>query len=268
MLAGEIGFEWFFTHYLEPRYPFVFAGSAVPEAVFTNWAYFRCDSITDHERKSLKSLVRPHTEAGTFQLHSIIPILAILTPEAFTLHEKLWFCAQLLNKDSFARQAEEILYDAFNSEHRQLVNNILLKTSSIPAVNLWFKLNPGRPTAKVAKTAIKALGSARQETEHRELVENCISRIGNDGWKRLLRWCLFDSDSHISAGASIGLYKLDERSLSILGEPLLRAMHDGGYVPESESMLTKLISDGGNEAVRWLSERIAAKRSGSIDSAH
>ena len=268
ILAGEVGFEWFYTHYLEPRYPFVFAGSAVSEAVFTNWAYFRCGSITDHERKSLKSLVRPHIEAGTFQLHSIIPILAILTPEAFTLHEKLWFCAQLLNKDSFARQAEEILYDAFNSEHRQLVNDILLKTSSIPAVNLWFKLNPGRPTGKVAKTAIKALGSARQETEHRELVENCISRIGNDGWKRLLRWCLFDSDSHISSGASIGLYKLGERSLSILGEPLLRAMHDGGYVPESESILTKLICDGGNEAVRWLSEKIAAKRSGSIDNAH
>ncbi|OEU66083.1 MAG: hypothetical protein BBJ57_04430 [Desulfobacterales bacterium PC51MH44] len=268
ILAGEVGFEWFYTHYLEPRYPFVFAGSAVPEAVFTNWAYFRCDSITDHERKRLKSLVRPHIEAGTYQLHSIIPILAILIPEAFTLHEKLWFYAQLLNKDLFAKQAEEILSDAFNSEHRQLVNDILLKTLSIPAVSLWFKLNHGRPTAKVAKTAIKALGSARQETAYRELVENCISRIGNEGWKRLLRWCLFDSDSHISSGASIGLYKLGERSLSILGKPLLRAMHDGGYVPKSEIILTKLICDGGDKAVRWLSERIAAKKSGSIDSAH
>lgn len=268
ILAGEVGFKWFYTHYLEPRYPFVFAGSAVPEAVFGNWAYLRYDSITEHEKKCLKSLVRPHIGAGTYQLHSIIPILAILIPEAFTLHEKLWFYAQLLNKDSFAQQAEEILHNAFNSEHRQLINDILLKTSSIPAVSLWFKLNHGRPTAKVAKTAIKALGSARQETAHRELVENCISRIGNEGWKRLLRWCLFDSDSHISSGASIGLYKLGERSLSILGEPLLRAMHDGGYVPESESILTKLICDGGDKAVRWLSERIAAKRSGSIDSAH
>lgn len=268
ILAGQIGFDWFYSHYLDPRYPFVFAGSAVPEAVFTNWAYLRYDSITDHERKSLKSLVRPHIEAGTFQLHSIIPILSTLIPEAFTLHEKLWYCAQLLNKDLFAKQTEEILSDAVNSEHKQLVNDILLKISSVPAVNLWFKLNPGRPIAKVAKTAIKALGSARQETEHRELVENCISRIGSDGWKRLLRWCLFDSDSHISAGASIGLYKLGERSLPILGEPLLRAMHDGGYVPESESILTKLICDGGNKAVRWLSERIASKRSGSIDSAH
>ena len=268
ILAGQVGFEWFFNHYLDPRYPFVFAGSAVPEAVFNNWAYLRSDNITDYERKSLKLLVRPHIEAGTFQLHSIIPILATLIPEAFTLHEKLWCCAQLLNKDLFAKQAEEILSAAFNSEHKQLLTDILLKTSSIPAVNLWFKLNPGRPTAKMAKTAIKALGSARQETEHRELVENCISRIGNNGWKRLLWWCLFDSDHHISAGSSIELYKMGERSLFLLGKPLLRAMHDGGYVPESESILTKLICDGGNKAVRWLSERIAEKRSRSFDNAH
>lgn len=268
ILANQVGFDWFFSRYLDPRYPFVFAGSAVTEAVFQNWAYLKVDSITEHEKNTLKTLVRPHVDAGTFQLHKIIPILAILTPEAFTLYEKLWFCTRLLNTESFATRAEEMLVNAFRSGHEQVLNNILLKTSSIPAANLWLKLNPNRPPSKIVKTAVKALGASRVEQGHEDLVENCILRIGQESWKRFLRWCLFDGDSQVSAGASIGLYKLGERDLFLLGEPLLRAMHDGSYVPEAEKILRELISGGSDEQIRWLTERVSAKKAGLIDNAH
>ena len=85
-----------------------------------------------------------------------------------------------------------------------------------------------------------------------------MSRIGQQSWEAFLRWCLFDDDHHLAAGAAIELHSRGERRLSLLGEPLLQALHDGGYVQRAEEILSELIHADGLKAVKWLAAHIAA----------
>ena len=60
------------------------------------------------------------------------------------------------------------------------------------------------------------------------------------------------------AGAAIVLYDAGERRLSLLGDPLMQAMHDGGYMAEAEKILAALVADNGDRGARWFASRIVA----------
>jgi len=80
-LARNGGFDWFFSEYLDPRYPVRFAGSAILDWVFAEWlAQVRNTLITDQLDK-FKTLVRPHIDASTFHVHGIIGRLSTVVPE-------------------------------------------------------------------------------------------------------------------------------------------------------------------------------------------
>ena len=96
----------------DPRYPFVHAGSKITDEVFESWAVIHLSHLSAMQKTKLSALVRPHMAAASHQVISIIPVLALLTPEEFTSHERLWFCARLIDKPNLREAAERQLREA------------------------------------------------------------------------------------------------------------------------------------------------------------
>jgi hypothetical protein len=270
-LAGQAGFDWFYDKYLDPKYPAIRYGSMGTEDVFRQWALLSEGKLSEYERSRLSLLVRPHIQTGSFQLIRIIPPLAVLIPEAFSIEERLWFCGSLLERGEISDRAKGLLSEAFNNGHEDLVNEALLKharkgyENSATAVHLWLKLNNGRPPAIVIHTLIKFLGHYSHYPEIFDVVEEVVDRIGRSTWKAFLLFYLFDEDHYISAGAAIGLYHLGERRLSLLITPLLQGMHDGNRTRQAEEILDKLIATGNPKVLDWLADRIAAHYKDSME---
>jgi hypothetical protein len=262
-LAGQDGFDWFFDTYLDPRYPFVFGGSALTEAVFAQWASLSIGAISEHERKKLTELVGPHLETQTL-VHSIVPRLATLVPEAFALERRLWFAGTLLFDPLFQKHARGELESQFRLGNRDLVDAVLLRVSeagyasAAPAAKLWLTLDDRTPTPVILKALTRAVPGIQKSEGTRVGIAECISKMGIQKWKAFLRWSLYDADTHLAVGSAIELYDIGEGNLYLLGESLLHGLHEGGYVPRAEEILGVLIDRGGMQATVWLAEHVAA----------
>ncbi len=273
-LAGQKGFDWFFEHYLDPRYPIINTSSRLVDEVFEQWVHISQDQLSDYEYSKLQKLIRPHIAANTHQTLSLIPSLTVLMPEAFKPEEALWFSRRYLGSGTFSTQTKTHFVKEFNNGNEQLVNNVLLQIThkghenAKSAAWLWLQLNSEeRPHALVLKTLLSAYGRSYLDVSRDEYLELCEKRVGKTQWYQFLRWCLFHRNERFAAGAAIELYKLGEKRLSILGKPLLHAMHDGGYFKLAEETLHLIIKDLGSEAVSWLANQISATNGG-LDGAH
>jgi predicted MPP superfamily phosphohydrolase len=262
-LAGEVGFEWFFREYLDPRYPFVFAGSKLTDEVFEQWAAIRFGRLSSTQKVQLSSLVRLHMAAASHQVISIVPLLAILTPEAFSLNERLWFCARLMDKPEFRLVAEQQLQEAIRAGEKDLVRNVLIEAASSgyeyapTAALLHLSVFEERPPVELVRGILRADRgrAARNGTEMG--AQMLANLLGAEALQRFLRWFLFDPDTMLAAGAAIELYQLGERRLLLLGPALLRALHDGGYVQRAEEILVVLVANAGGDGARWIAYHIS-----------
>ncbi|MCZ7673759.1 MAG: NACHT domain-containing protein [Chloroflexi bacterium] len=273
-LAGQKGFDWFYEHYLDPRYPVIHTASGLLDDVFEQWVYISQDSITDYERSKLQKLVRPHIVANTHQTYSLLPALAVLMPDAFTPKETLWMIKKYLGRGLFPEQAETYFIQEFQKGNERLVNNALLQIANQghemakSAAWLWLSLNPDeRPHALILKTLLSAYGRSYLNISHKEYLSLCEDRVGEKQWHQFLRWCLFHKNDRLAAGAAIELYALGEQRLSILGKSLLKAMHDGGYFELAEETLHQIVKTGDSLAIEWLANQIAETVDG-YDHAH
>ena len=272
-LAGILGFDWMFDEYLDPRIPIINWRSRTIDLLFLQWAYLSIDRITSAERRRLKSLIMPHIQAHTAQLIDIIPLLAMLIPEEFDAKARLWFTAKFLDSDVFGSRAEERLA-AFNSEHRGLVSAVLLKHVQIGFENashaacLWLRLNPdGAPHVEIAKALVHAYGNRARPTKTTwKAIETCASRIGKSELISHLKCWIQDKTDHLAAGSAMCLYELGTdgsrglQGLQNIGEALMKALHDGGYVRRAEEILSEMIRTSGDAGVVWLAEKIATQK--------
>jgi len=261
-LAGDAGFDWFFNEYLDPGYPYVHYGSAVTERIFEQWAAISIGSLSADSGKRLGSLVRPNIAAGSHQLITIIPYLAVLVPDAFEKKDRLWFCAQLLRTEPFRASAEAQLKAAIVEGGGADVGKVLIQAAETgyeyakPAACFYLSVFGGRPPLTIIRALVRAERGRGAEPAYNRGLEVLTQRLGPDCMQRLLRWFLFDSDSMLAAGAAIELYGIGERRLPLLGEALLRALHDGGYVAKAEEALGAIVKQYGDGAVAWLASRV------------
>ena len=256
-----------FNRYLDPRYPIINTGSGVIERVFEQWAYLSLDNITASEKKRLASMIMPHMEAGTSQLNSIIPLLAVLIPDEVELKDHLWFCGTLLWDDLFSPHAKRHFKAAYDSVNDRLVNKVLIahtmrRYESAPvAACLWMELNAGsRPNPEIVMALIHAYGSPRPNESVREYIDKSIELIGKQEWLNLLHQYLPAAENNIAAGAAILIYESGVVDLSLLGEALIKVLHEGGPVRRAETILLNLIRDDGPDSLEWLADHIESLR--------
>jgi hypothetical protein len=264
-LASDQGFDWFFHEYLDPQYPFVFAGSQLTEEVFNRWAALHIGKLTSKQQTDLTSMIFPHASADSHQASSLIPVLALFLPQEFEAEKRLRYCIRLLESPLFRDAAEAVIRGEIDKGERDRVLDLFPATISNwdgaqNATLLYLSLYNGRPATQIVRSVITQKRGRRPDRQHLHTVEKLKERLGDELFQRYCRWYLFEGDTALSAGAAIQLFDLGERRLALLASPLIQALHDGGYFPQAEEILAELIAGEGHEATRVLATYIGETR--------
>lgn len=264
-LASDQGFDWFFREYLDPHYPFVFAGSQLTQEVFNRWAALHIGKLTSKQQDDLSSLIFPHASTDSHQASSLIPVLALLLPHKFEAEKRLRYCVRLLESPLFHDAAEMVIREEIDKGDRERVLNLFPATISNwdgaqNATLLYLSLRDGRPATQIVRAVITQKRGRRPDRQHLHTVQKLRERLGDELFHRYCRWYLFEGDTALSAGAAIQLFDLGERRLASLGSPLIQALHDGGYMPRAEEILAELIAAEGHEATKVIATYIGETR--------
>jgi predicted MPP superfamily phosphohydrolase len=246
-LSGQVGFDWYYSKYLDPRYPSIHRGSFGIDEVFNYWALFSINELSEHEKSQLQKLVAPHIQTGSSKLISTIRVLAVLIPDAFTDEEKLWFYASLLLKTDFSPIVEKLLREAHANGNSEIVNKVLIEHAKVgyentaEMVHLWLKLNNEIPPIPLIKSLVRYRGYNNNYWDFDTVISEVIIRISLKTWKSFLRFYLFAPDTSLASGAAIELYNLGERKLNLLIPALLEDIHDGKSYFLIEQILNQLV---------------------------
>lgn len=256
-LAGDVGFSWFFSQYIDPRYPLSRWGSANIGSVFREWAALAIGHLTASQQQKLAIIVAPYLATAGAHFSGVLEILALLIPEAFTPQDRIWYQSSALDNahfGDFVRKQFNIL--AQDKETRPLLDKILLArlvNNSMGAAALWLDLNK---SAELSGSLVRvAFGLFAKSTDQElllRLIAECRTRLGQGRWLRFARWFLTDEDTQVAAGAAMALYESGEWRLPILGDALMKSLHDGAYKGDSEKILNALIAAKGDGGIRWL----------------
>jgi hypothetical protein len=269
-LADEAGFEWFYGQYLNPRYPFPQAGSAIISDVFKEWAVLARGRPGLAYVQRLRELVVPYLATGEAHFFGVLDVLSLLVPDGFKDEDRLWYQSSALESERLGDWAFESLRSAAMAPSlRTKLDDVLARRlgSGIGALNLWLNLNPhGQVPTDALRTAFRVLSGASNAERETRVVADCRKRLGSEPWIRFARWHVSSDDRAVAAGAAIALYEHGERRLAQLGDALVHALHDGAYVAKAEELLSDVVSLTGEKGVRWLASKVAD--GGAYDGAH
>jgi hypothetical protein len=107
---------------------------------------------------------------------------------------------------------------------------------------------------------IHAYGNPRPNLSVREYIDKSIKLIGKQEWLSLLRQYLQATEDNLAAGAAMLIYESGVVDLSLLGEALIKVLHEGGPVRRAETILLSLVHDGGPESLKWLADQMDSLR--------
>jgi predicted MPP superfamily phosphohydrolase len=256
-LAGKRGFDWFFGEYLDPRFPFVYAGSQLTVEMFLRWAALQIGTLTEPREKAFRSLIMPHVSGESHQASQVIPALAVLIPDAFDTQARIKRSIQLLEIPQFHDAAERLIRDEFQKGNQEDIlgyfTEVLLGGDSPQnAALLYLNLSQNRPTSRLVRAILTQKRGRKPDRQALHTLQRLKDLLGVEPFARFCRWYLFNFDTLLSAGAAIELFNLGERRLALLSSALIQALHDGGYVPRAEEILATLIAEEGRRAAEAL----------------
>lgn len=255
-LAEEEGFNWLYTHYLDPKYPIINAGSRVIEDVFTQWAAIAYLHLNSTHKELLTKMVPPYLATEGASFFGVLEILAVLVPDAFKLSDRLWYQSHALDSPLFGNWVSSQFVNT-SIQGQPLLEKVLVTKlkDSKKAAAIWLELNPNsEPPTSLIQHALRLIKLADANDP---ITEECIKRLGPEKWMHFARWFLFDSDKGVATGAVIVLYRGGEKRLSILGKTLAASLHDGGYQADAEVILLSLIKETEDNGIRWLASQIS-----------
>lgn len=258
-LAGDVGFDWFYKAYLDPRYPITNAGSGLVAGVFAEWAMLVHSSITPGQKEKISKLVLPYQATNEGHFWGVLTILPVLVPDAFSKEDLQWYQALALDHRVLSNWGEQQLNKqklVGNSD--ESLNAILLCRSndSSHAARMWLDWNPSeKPPYSITRLALRLSAKEPLNGHEQSVIDQCRERL-SEKWTRFARWALAMEDEKTAAGAIKILFDAGEKRLAILGNAAMNATHDGGYIASAEKILSELVSQEGQDGVHWLANKI------------
>lgn len=255
VLAGEKGFDWLYSEYLDPRTPPTNSGSALIGSLYGKWAQLIKPLLSPVQHQQLAELVPPLLATSPPGTHGFLECLAYLVPDAFEQTQYLWLVANQVDNANFNRWAKEQLEKAFLAGKQDIVNSILERKPGKEGALLWLELNQEK---ELPTFILRALLSAKWSCQADELrfnnaLADCQVRIGERRWHSFLRWCLADQDQGVAASAALELLGQGEESFYLLGDALSKVMDTGGLGNKVEIAMRTLVSQVIDTDINWVS---------------
>lgn len=260
-LAGDVGFEWLYNEYLDPRYPIINRASAVIQSVFWQWALLGRDRLSLQQREKLAGIVQPLLATHPIGAHGFDRALVLLVSDRFSDKQRLWLYSRLLGTTDFAHEAAQLLARAASGIHQAVVEDILRRYpgENAPGTLLWLTSDPDKPPdMTVARHLLIGAARSPNRSDFQTGLETYCKALGSMRWTAFLRWALTDPDRYVAASAAIELQRREEPSLELIGSALWEGMHDGGYIAEAEKCLLDVIESEGRVGTEWLVRRFRA----------
>lgn len=271
-LAGEEGFRWFYDAYLEPRNPYLLAGSAIIDAIFEMWC-IRCRrSLTAKQKDELDRMRLALVGTQSRSRLRRLPPLAVVMPERIPPPLVVQHLVDYLGNTSLEHLAREQLQEHIKKSPSDVSAACLRAAergyeSALNASVLWLELNPNSFHTAVAD----AILGARQRVLQRDpvwvtAIASVRSRVGEERFVRFLRWSLIVGGAP-ATGAAFALADLGENRLRVLGDAVLNGLHGGVNCDGAPLLARDLMAAAASSRLSWLVARFSDSRS-SFTGAH
>lgn len=220
---GDIGFNWFFDNYLNPKHP---SGTGHDEVVVLILQYFLIRSqfnLNENEKNKLESIIRFHISAKTYSCNTLLPTVSLAIPDSFEINNRCILLTDALRKNIIKDRAEELLRNELEKGEKDAVINALeiacrnKDYQPQNAVELWMSIVDGDIPRLILDNSISLIGRGNNE-----LFTFLKNRIGESN---LLAYCRFSilNQNSISDAAAIILFRyFGERNPLMVGEPILK----------------------------------------------
>ncbi|WP_407674610.1 metallophosphoesterase [Paraliomyxa miuraensis] len=275
LLAGEIGFEWFVDTYLNPFLPDPWAGGAHDSAIIAWWCQLNDSRTLGPEQiqrlwqwaSPRLAFCRPYHDMNLAAVCSLIPA-------EFPVPARINLLRDLLDSGTLGARAEKLLRYEFDGVHDGIVRNALAARAgsrdapSFASARLWLALVPEELEPSVVDGVLGAGERGDQSSRWLAAIQECRRRMGEATWGRYLRWSLYGW-SDCSRGAAVALFWEGERSMAVLGWPLLNAMHDGARTSGAEAAFATVLEESGASGWAWFQTRmVEAAEGGRFEGPH
>jgi hypothetical protein len=264
MLAGAIGYKWFYKHYLDPRFPPVSKGQMSLELIFSEWISLSLNSLTLQQKEDLSRIILPYSTTPTHRADRILEILSLILPQHFSIDSQIFCATSLLSNVNFSKLASKTLRELSTTPDNKIKIIESLSNNSLrhkECIVLWAELEPGkRPPVNLLRGAFqcrKNLNNSLSNTAFKVIRD----LFDQQTWLNLARWLITDSDTNVSTGAALELYENGITDSSLIGPYLIRALDnttDSQYV---ERIFCSLIETEGEVSFQRFTKE-AVRRAG------
>nr|WP_320147893.1 metallophosphoesterase [uncultured Anaeromusa sp.] len=269
-LAGNDGFEWFYSQYLDIRYPLTQMDVDVVTDILRNYILATNYRIDKQYQTLLAKMIQPIIASKSVLAEYLLPALVLLIPDHFDVKTRIRLYAMNLNFPIVKEKILQALIDECNLDNKSLVLEVLELmaksdgNSSFIAAEIWMDVSLAQPPLVIIRKAILAAGIHGNTSLFREVER----RIGSEKIENVLRFHALES-SNIGLASSLILYKRGERGLYRIGNGLLYGMHDVRKIAESEMFVHELVKANGVSGLHWFLQKFSTfSRYEGIYSAH
>ncbi|OOQ59839.1 hypothetical protein [Mucilaginibacter pedocola] len=221
-LAGEMGFNWFFEEYLNPRQPAHHGDETLIAHILKNYFTIRAFQLTEHERKVINVIIPYHISAATGWCGEIFSILVLVVPEAFNKSQRYRLIADCVN--------DRLLYDfSLTILEKGIANGdlpLILEGLEIEctrdhnnkstAVRLWLEYSQGELNNAILNAAISIAASGDERLFH-----TLEKRVGRKGLKAYLTFVALNLLKNADDAAIILFEKYEVTDLFIIARALV-----------------------------------------------
>ena len=264
-LGGDQGFEWFFDEYLNPRYPWISAGSRVPEMVLEEWLSMVSPALTEKQISLLGQIPTPHIAAESHGAIRITPLAILAAPNDVSTAIQLEYLPHLLTHSTpplIARAMERLR--ALTICEPELAQAAFRRHMMVGyeygalCAKLWLESNIAkRVPAEVIDTVLRSRGGWGGEFYEQSVRDQVVARIGAAAWLRFCKWGLGSQDGRVSLGAALEVSELAPALEKLLDDRFLDSYRSGQAVKGVEEVLGSIFASEPEKYAAHLADRIA-----------
>ncbi len=224
-LAGDLGLNWFFEEYLNPKHPLLHIESQV-KAILGNLLFIKHFELEENYKEKLLEFAKYHLEVRTLCCVYIVPIVSLIAPQEIELEKRCIMFLQLLPLRLYNRKCKELLDSEIQQGNKnQIINAIEIIVSkdgnkNDEVLNLWLDLkdiSQEELNQTILDEIIKRIAEGN-ELLYKRLTNKHLNEVN---FLNYLRYCTLNN-TRTSKYAAIILYsKFNERNLYLIARPLI-----------------------------------------------